>query len=203
MQNSIIAPSSIPAVKYVEARHYTRALTRNGVTYPRLRERTQGAVIHCTDGAEGLHKAEDVAEMFRVGWDDAKHWRSAHKVRDTDSAVQCVPYNRRAYHCGHNGNDAFLGLELTGRASQTHEQWLDSVSLPMLCAGAYDVAEWCRDFHIPAVYIDYTAVKREARGITTHYDIKRAWGQTTHTDPGPGFPLADFVEAVRICLATM
>jgi hypothetical protein len=192
--NPIVAADSLPSIPYVEARHYTRG---------RKRPRTLGAVIHCTDGAEGDKTAEDCAAMFHKGWDDPKLWRSATEVWDGNSGVRCVPLDCRAYHCGHNGNDSYLGLELCGRANQTREQWLDAKSLPMLRMAARRFAELCKEFDFPAVYADYTAVRAQTKGITTHLDISRAWGQTSHKDPGPGFPLADFIEAVRICRATL
>lgn len=34
------------------------------------------------------------------------------------------------------------------------------------------------------------------KGITTHAYVSRAWKQSTHWDPGPGFPFHEFVAAV-------
>lgn len=190
----LTAAATIPPIAFVEARHFTRT---------RLRPQTQGIVIHATAGAEGPLKAEQCAAMMAAGWEDPAQWRSAHEVCDSNSIVRMVPLDRRAYHCGQNGNDAFLGIELCGAATQTDAQWRDAVSLPMLQLAIRRFAELCKQFNVPPRYVDFAAVHRGDRGITTHLDIRRAWAQTTHTDPGPGFPLADFIEAVRVCLATM
>lgn len=184
----VARPRAVAEIPYVEARHYTRG---------RKRPFSQGVCIHCTDGGEGVRKAEDVAVMFHKGWDAPKDWRSAHEVQDTDSLVRCVPLDCRAYHCGKEGNDRLIGLEFCGRASQTREQWLDKDSLPMLELGAYRVAELCHEFHWPIYYVDYTGLLKGAKGVTTHLDVKRAWHQTTHSDPGPGFPMDEFLEAAR------
>lgn len=190
----IVAVDTLPEIPFIEARHYTRG---------RLRPSTQAITLHCTDGSEGYTSAEACAHMFQVGWDDPKQWRSANEAIDTNSIVQCVPELRRAYHCGHDGNDRTYGIELCGRASQTHEQWLDEKSLPMLNLAAARVAERCKRFALPVLYVDYLGLRAGKRGITTHDDVSRAWKQSTHHDPGPGFPLDDFIEAVRIAHAKL
>jgi hypothetical protein len=48
------------------------------------------------------------------------------------------------------------------------------------------------------VAVDVAGLLRGDRGITTHDAVSKAFKQSTHWDPGPGFPLADFANAVRV-----
>jgi hypothetical protein len=34
------------------------------------------------------------------------------------------------------------------------------------------------------------------RGITTHLEVSRAYKRSTHTDPGPGWPMAEMLKMV-------
>lgn len=155
-------------------------------------------VVHCTDGHEGPSKDGDVAAMFTDP--ELKPRRSSHYVVDTDSVTQCVPDNLEAWHCGRTGNHRGIGIELCGLASQSYAQWHDSNSLPMLQIAARLIAELCKRHNIPAVYLSSPDLKADRPGITTHSSVSLAWGESNHTDPGPGFPMVKLVSAVRVAL---
>lgn len=159
----------------------------------------QFLVIHCTDGCEGIHKDDDVARMFARS--DLARKRSCHYVCDTDSITQCVPDVAKAWHCGRKGNAGGLGLELCGRARQTREQWLDELSLPMLAIAARWAAVKCERYHLPPVFVSAEGLLKGEPGITTHAEVGKAWRQTTHTDPGPHFPMDLFLKAVQTAMA--
>ncbi len=186
--NPIIAAVSYPPIPL-----------RLAAGYGGPRAQTRNIVIHCTAGSEALTAAENTADWFK----NPNSHVSAHEEIDGNSIVRSVPLDLIAYHCGHTGNSLSIGLEICGLATQTREQWLDALSLPALQLAARRCAELCKLYGIPAVYVDYTGLQRCTPGITTHLDVSRAWKQSNHGDPGPGFPLADFVEAVRICVATL
>lgn len=155
-------------------------------------------VVHCTDGHEGPTKDGDVAAMFADA--NLKPRRSAHYVVDTDSVTQCVDPKLQAWHCGRTGNERGIGVELCGRAAQTYEQWHDSLSLPMLQIAARLIADLCKRYSIPAVYLTSPELKANRMGITTHASVSLAWGESKHTDPGPNFPMVKLVNAVRTAL---
>lgn len=154
----------------------------------------RGIVLHCTDGHEGFKKDDDVAAMFA----DSKlnPERSAGYIVDSDSVTQCVADEMIAWHCGATGNRLFLSVELCGFAKQTRDQWLDELSLPMLCFAARLFAELCVKHHIPACIVPAANLVLGDPGITTHAFVSEAFKQSHHTDPGPGFPLTAFVDAV-------
>jgi N-acetyl-anhydromuramyl-L-alanine amidase AmpD len=159
------------------------------------RPSTQALVIHCTDGCEGSgHKDRDVAAMFQDP--NLVDHRSAHYVVDADSCTRCVPDAQIAWHARHHGNAATIGIELCGRASQTREQWLDQASLATLQIAARLCADLCAKYRLPPAAVTAVGLVSGARGITTHAYVSEAWKQSTHYDPGPGFPFVAFVAAV-------
>jgi len=152
-------------------------------------------VIHCTDGCEGLRKDDDEAAAIAVPGPLGRRV-SFHYAVDADSCTRCVPDMLTAWHAGHTGNARGIGIELCGRANQTRAQWLDELSLPTLCIAARLVADLCREYHIPPVLVDVPGLVLGHRGITTHSMCGAAWHESDHYDPGPHFPLGDFVQAV-------
>lgn len=165
----------------------------NFSAHPRLCPRF--VVVHATDGHEGFRKDDDVAAMFARA--DLKPHRSAHYVIDSDSVTRCVPDLMTAWHAGHTGNAHGIGIELCGRANQTRAQWLDELSLPMLCLAARLISDLCRQYSIEPVVANERDLRAGRGGITTHSFVSLAWGESKHHDPGPGFPLGALVEAVR------
>lgn len=151
-------------------------------------------VIHATDGCEGARKDDDVAAMFGSPLDKP---RSAHYVVDSDSVTRCVPDLMTAWHSGHQGNRLGIGIEFCGRARQSRAEWLDALSLPMLCIGARLIADLCRQYQIPPVVVNNRMLLAGQGGITTHSFVSIAWKESMHHDPGVGFPLGSLVLAVR------
>jgi N-acetyl-anhydromuramyl-L-alanine amidase AmpD len=152
-------------------------------------------VLHATDGHEGTTKDDDVAAMFADP--NLSPHRSSHYVIDADSCTRCVPDLMTAWHCGHTGNAKGIGIELCGLSDQTRDEWLDAMSLPMLCIAARLVSDLCHQYNILPVVVNDRDLKAGKSGITTHSFVTMAWGESTHHDPGPGFPLGALVMAVR------
>jgi N-acetyl-anhydromuramyl-L-alanine amidase AmpD len=167
--------------------------------YARLVRTPTVIVVHCTDGHEGTTKDTDVAAMFQDPKLDPN--RSSGYVVDTNSVTQCVADQYVAWHCGHTGNMRGIGIELCGKASQTRAQWFDALSLPMLCIAARLCADLCREWSIPPRIVNARGLVAGEHGITTHAYVTDAWHESNHHDPGPGFPLASFVQAVAEAVA--
>lgn len=193
----MIAPPDLPDVPVIVA--VPRIVIRNSWAHASnfsraQRTLTQAITIHCTDGHEGTRDDDNAAAMFA----DPKlsPHRSAHYVVDADSATCCVPDMLTAYHCGHTGNMRTIGVELCGRANQTRDQWLDGPSMATLSIAARLVAALCAVHHVPPVVVNPLGLMVGDLGITTHAFVSAAWKESTHNDPGVGFPLAAFVVAV-------
>jgi hypothetical protein len=189
--NPIVAVPALPAIAQRAARWYRPGPRRGPAIW---------IVIHCTEGAEGTGKAQDVAQMLATIPPRAAGGkpRSAHLVIDTQAVVQCVPFEHEAWHAGAHGNTHGEGIELCGRAEQTHAEWLDAASLPMLALAARIVRWRCDTLRIPLELRTHAELLALQPGVTTHAEIARAFPlDTDHSDPGPGFPLNEFMQAVR------
>lgn len=169
-----------------------------------LRREPKIIVLHSTEGHEGIGSTDlNVAAMLAK----PNHGTSFHYVVDGDSITQCVPEMLIAWHAGRTANRLGLGVELCGRANQTAEQWRDEASQRTLDVAAWLVARLCLDHRIPVRVLTAEDLKRDRdlppRGITTHAACSQAWNESTHWDPGPGFPLDEFCAAVSAALTNM
>jgi N-acetyl-anhydromuramyl-L-alanine amidase AmpD len=178
------------ANRFIQAKWYRQVVSRT----------IDLVVLHTAEVAETLTSAEAVAGFFKNpgNYPDGKPRRvSAHYCVDADSTVQCVLDHDVAFAApGANANG--IQVELSGFARQTAVDWTDAFSKATLARAAKLVARVLKDHKIDCAYVDWTALKRGgARGITTHDDVSRAYGRSSHTDPGKGFPMPAFVEAVR------
>lgn len=150
-------------------------------------------VLHSMEAPEKGDSAENVARYFALPSTKA----SAHFCIDNDSIVQCVPADRVAWHAP--GANAYgIGLEHAGYARQSAAEWRDTYSVAMLDLSARLCAELVHHFGIPVEFINADRLRAHAPGITTHHEVTRAWpDKGTHTDPGPHFPLAEYLANVR------
>ena len=158
-------------------------------------------VIHCTAGPESSAGtgAENVQSMFSHNTRDA----SAHVTVDQNSKARSVHDWDTAWAAKYfNANG--LHLELVGMPSQTEAQWLDAISKPTLLQGADVVSYWARRYDIPTQRFLTTDELRSTRprGLTTHADCEKAKPSSGHTDPGPHFPRAVFLDMVAKDIAS-
>lgn len=169
-------------VKFVRARHF-----RGG----RLGQVTN-ITLHDMEWKETPTTAEACAAMFATEDREA----SCHFCVDNNSIVQCVALADTAFAApgtNHNG----IQIELAGFARQTEEEWADDYSTAMLEQAAQLVAYLCAEYGIPAVFLDASALLRGDKGITTHGMVSKAFKKSTHTDPGPNFPMSAFIARVN------
>lgn len=149
-------------------------------------------VVHDMEYPERLTAAEDVAHFFAGGSTQA----SAHFCIDADSIVQSVLEKNVAWHApGANSNG--IGLEHAGYAAQRADEWADAYSAAELALSAQLAAVLCKKYAIPAAYVDVAGLLAGHRGITTHNNVSLAFKQSSHTDPGPNFPMARYIDLVR------
>lgn len=182
---AIIAAPALPPIETITARWYRRG--------PR-RQRPIWIVIHCSAGGEGPTRAEAGAQRMAAGARKV----SVHHWVDTDSIVQSVPVECEAWHAGQRANRWGEGIELCGRATQSRAQWLDALSLPMLALAARLVRVRADALEIPVRFAGPAELHARVTGITTHAAIAQAFPRDTkHWDPGPEFPLTEFLAAVR------
>lgn len=152
--------------------------------------------LHCTAGGEGPQSAAGNAAYAAAGCPDA-HGKlrpaSFHYVRDGGHLIQCVPEMSVAFGAA-KGNTLGIHVEMCGRAEQTAAQWDDPTSRLIRTGAVALLRDICKRRSIPTVLLrakDLTAGRR--KGITTHAEWSKAFPSTGHWDPGPNFPLVDFM----------
>lgn len=146
-----------------------------------------GIAIHAT--------ANDAPAINEANWAKQRpDTTSSHFYVDRTSGIQSLDTAMVAWHAGsEQGNENAVSIEITGVNAWTRAQWLANVDwqkLTRLCA-------WiCRTHNIAARHLSVLEMRAGARGIYTHDDMRRAWGGTDHTDPGPNFPMDHLVAQV-------
>jgi hypothetical protein len=150
-------------------------------------------IIHTAECSESPTGAEAVASFFKMGPPSPA---SAHFCVDNNSTVQCVRIADVAF-AAPPLNDKGVHIELAGVARQTLAEWNDPYSRDELARCAILVAEICKKYNIPVVYVDATGLKANQWGITTHMQVSNAFHQSNHQDPGVNFPMNEFLAMVQ------
>jgi N-acetyl-anhydromuramyl-L-alanine amidase AmpD len=170
-------------MRFVQARNYTRDRTSS----------IDVLVIHTMENAEKPDGAENIASWFAGS---TAPEASAHYCIDANSIVQCVRDEDVAWHAPGANHDG-LGFEHAGTAKQTGRDWQDDFSRAMLARSAELVAEKCAQYKIPPVWLYPPDLQAGRRGITSHNNVSKAFGRSTHWDPGEGFNVQRYLRLVR------
>jgi N-acetyl-anhydromuramyl-L-alanine amidase AmpD len=175
-----------PQLQFVQAKSYGRG--RPG--------RPLWIVVHDMEAGETRTRAEVTAAYF-ANLSDGRSV-SSHYCVDDNSVVQCVLLKDTAYTVGNSqGNGRGINWELSGFASQSRAQWLDPFGLAMFAQMAPYVRADAQTYGIPLEKRTVAELRAMKPGITSHNDLRLAFGGTTHTDPGPNFPWDVFLDVMR------
>ena len=156
-------------------------------------------VIHTTEAFETNSSAEGTANYFTNPKNNKGKIvkASSHLCIDSDSVVQCVWDNDVAY-CAPGVNHDGIHLELAGTSGQTVAQWADPYSALVLERAANAAAQYCLKYELPIVHLTDKQLKDGAKGIIGHYQASNTYKPNNgHTDPGPNFPWAFFIDRVK------
>jgi N-acetyl-anhydromuramyl-L-alanine amidase AmpD len=179
-------PASLFHVPYVRAAHWTQV----EAPPPKI-----WIVIHCMEYPEKPDSAEWCARYF-AGKEGPAPKASAHACIDSNTIVQCVPWDQIAWHAP-GANAQGIGLEHAGYARQHPSDWEDPYSQQMLDLSAWLVAQLAGKFQIPIAYVNAEGLLAGRPGITTHREVTAAFKKSTHTDPGRAFPTIDYLARAR------
>lgn len=168
---------------FIQARNYTRVEGRD----------VDLVICHTMEYPERPESAEWCASYFA----GPKAPRaSAHYMVDADSVIQGVRDKDVAWAApgaNHNG----IQIEHAGYAAQGAKGWGDDYSKRMVVRSARLAARLCRKHGIPARWLSVADLKAGRRGITSHANVSLAFKRSSHTDPGPDFPVAGYLKVVR------
>lgn len=148
--------------------------------------------IHTMEAPEAGNTAEDVARYFG----NQSVQASAHWCVDDNSRVRTVDDEDAAWTMPPL-NDESLNVEMAGYAAQTKGQWADAYSEETLDNAALCCAEWCHKYGIPIRRNNDQQIAVKAAGFVGHIDVNHVFHASDHTDPGPNFPWAEFLDKVK------
>jgi N-acetyl-anhydromuramyl-L-alanine amidase AmpD len=177
MQGLEHIPKAIP---FKQARHYRPGPTNRGIRW---------IVIHSAEIGESLSGAEALMNSCAV----QERVASWHYAVDADSITQSVREQDIAFQAP-GCNKTSVGIELSGRARQSAQEWQDPYSLRMLELVAWLVSEIGYRHQVPLVFAPAAVLLANGPGITTHAEVSKAWKKSDHWDPGPKFPMEWLIE---------
>jgi N-acetylmuramoyl-L-alanine amidase len=176
-----------PSLQFVQAKGYTKGRADGPPLW---------VVIHDMEASETPTRAESTAAYFQSPSDGRNV--SSHYCVDDNSVVQCVLLSDVAWTVGNRpGNYRGINWELAGFASQTREQWLDTYGTNMFNQMMPIMRADMTEYGIPATRCTIDDLKAFKKGITSHNDLRVAFGGTTHTDPGSNFPWDYFMDLLK------
>ncbi len=181
-------------IPFLQARDFRRGRT----------EPVRCVVIHTAEIGESLEGAEALMKACARGQNypldhptkpGQKRLASWHYAVDADSVTQSVREEDTAFHAPGLSHCA-VGIEHSGRAKQTDEDWADEFSQRMLELSAELTAAICKRHGIPCVRIGIEEVRNGHAGVCGHVEVSRAFGKSDHWDPGPSFPWRHYMGRV-------
>lgn len=123
---------------------------------------------------------------------------SVHSITDPGLTVTMVAENVQAWHAGPHANAHGLGNEQCGYARFTRDEWLAPKAFAVIRWTAKHAAEQGKRHGIPARWLSIAQIRAGEKGHCFHSDITLAFpGDTSHTDPGKGFPADKAMQMVQ------
>lgn len=148
-------------------------------------------VIHATVSPCVRGGAKSVANYFATTTRAA----SAHYVVDPGVVVQCLTERTIGYHAPPNTGS--IGIELCDPQTGAASRWQDANHQAMLEVAARLTKQVAQRWSVPLVKLSAADLKAGKRGVCGHVDVSNAFGLTDHSDPGTGFPWAQFMDLVK------
>lgn len=129
---------------------------------------------------------------------------SAHVYVDHNSATQSIDTADKTGHAGSTqGNENAISFELTGANGWTRAQWLANINWALLgrvCASIIRHHWSDGSFQVRRASVAEMRANPKIKAMYGHDDMRLAWGGTTHTDPGPGFPWDHLALVIKAAL---
>lgn len=166
---------------------------------PRLVE-VRNIVVHVNVGPERVRAADSVARYTQLADGQRDGSRGGYHEIVDDAFVVITARDNEVVNGAAGANEYGWHICLVGYADQTADEWADRYSLAELGRAALRVAAACKRFGVPARKLDGAALRNGERGVCGHVDVRDAFHNTTHYDPGPHFPWAQFMTLVRVAL---
>ena len=98
-------------------------------------------------------------------------------------------------------NTSGFHIEQAGYAAWTRAQWLEHG--PTITRAAFKASLRCKRFSIPPRVLNVAQLRADfakhepTGGIVTHATVSAAFAESTHTDPGHGYPMDVFLTRLQ------
>lgn len=126
---------------------------------------------------------------------------SSHFYVDKDSVTQSLDTRDRAGHAGSGtGNENSISWEFTGGNAMSRQWWLENIAwdkVGEVMAYLIENDPNFEEFEVRRATSREMQINPKVRAFYSHDDMRRAWGGTDHTDPGPNFPWDKLFESVN------
>lgn len=158
------------------------------------RPHTYWIALHTTEGDE----AGSAANWFH----NPASGVCAHRVVGIGVCYRCLDLPLTAYHAGPTANANGIGIEITAHAAWSKTSWLRPTHRQLMKSVVevvHDVlkAEKKAGHHIPLEFIKPPGLRAYKPGITEHRWLTAAFHESTHQDPGKGFPEKWFMKKLK------
>lgn len=186
----------LSALPFIEAANWSRGIAPGPKRLILLHDMEYPLKPNSAEWCGGFFRDQPHHTTHKPG--EPCHCSSAHAGVDTDSVCQYVPWDRIAWHAP-GANRYGIGIEHAGFGRETLSDWMTTDNLLMLDNSAWLCSELCAKFAIPVDFLDANELRAagdSATGISTHWEVSKAFGKSDHTDPGPGFPIGNYLKAV-------
>jgi N-acetyl-anhydromuramyl-L-alanine amidase AmpD len=169
-------------------RHYVR--NRSDRRGPIL-----GVAVHSTE-SQDIPGSKDDLRSIRNWFDNPASQASSHIGIDGQGNTEVwVPAELKAWTIG-AANSFTLNIEFVARAAQSGSAWEEE----QIKQGARWAAYWSLRFGFPIQRGVVRGVNglcvMSKKGVIRHSDVTAA-GFGSHSDPGPNFPMADFLSTAQ------
>jgi N-acetyl-anhydromuramyl-L-alanine amidase AmpD len=155
--------------------------------------------VHSTE-SQDIPGSTDDLRSIRGWFDNPASQASSHiGIDGAGNTEMWVHSNRKAWTIG-AANSWTVNIEFVARAAQPASAWEES----QIKQGARWAAYWVLNYNLKVQKGNVRNVNGQCvctkKGIIRHSDVTAA-GFGTHTDPGPSFPMDEFLSATRFYVA--
>lgn len=151
--------------------------------------------VHSTETTD-IHGSVRDLLAIRNEFDTPASKASSHIGIDGDANTELWVHSDKKAWTILNANPFTCNIEFIARAAQTTAEWEEA----QIKAGARWAAYWGLKYQIPAQRGVVRNINGQCvctkRGVITHLQVTQA-GFGSHTDPGPNFPMSDFLRLMR------
>ena len=126
---------------------------------------------------------------------------SSHFYVDKDSVTQSLDTDDKAGHAGSGtGNENSIAWEFTGGNGMSQKWWLENIAWDKVGEVMAYLIQNDQDFEgfeVRRASVREMQINPRVKAFYGHDDMRRAWGGTDHTDPGPNFPWDKLFDSVN------